>query len=162
MELNVKVEGEFNGDKIRKPTRKRILKALYRAGGLGHKIAKRSLRRARKIRVSELPDEAAEDYREKMEDFQNGYRDRPPVLKDIISDPGKPPLLHSDNSPLKQLIRFKVDEQNQTVVWGPERARSAIAGNLEYGTGTIKAARPWVRPSLQKMIPKIPDYLRAN
>jgi len=162
MQVRTIGRGLFISDRVSKPVKNKTIQALYQMGGLGHKIAKRSLRRARKIRVSELPDDAAEQHREQLEDFQNGYRNRPPYLRDIISDPGKPPLLHSDNSPLKQLIRFSVDRDKGFVVWGPLRAKSAIAGDLEYGQGTVKAARPWMRPSLQKVIPKLPAHLRAN
>lgn len=160
--IGAKAKGEFNPKKVREPTRKTILRTLYRLGGYGHKVAKRSLRRARKIRVSELPDEDQETYREQKEDYHNGYRDTPPVLRDIISDPGKPPLLHSDRSPLKLLTTFAVDENKMTVVWGPKKAEDGIAGDLEYGRGKIKKARPFIRPSLEKTLPKLPDYLRAK
>ena len=162
MQIDTKASGSVDPQKVIKPTRRRIVRALFRAGGLGHKIAKRSLRKARKIRVSELPDDDAERHREAVEDYKNGYRDTMPVLRDIISDPGKPPLIHDPNSPLKQLTRFAVDEQKLTVVWGPKRARSAIAGDLEGGKGSIKNARPWVGPSLQNVLPKLPASLKAS
>lgn len=140
---------------------KRIRKRfLYSAGGFGSKVAKRSLRKARKIRVSELPDEAREEYREALEDFQNGYRDKPPVLGTIVSEPGKPPLTHVQPSPLKQLLKFSVDSNATFVVWGPEKSRDGIAGDLEFGRGKIKQPRPFVGPSYKTTLPKLPTFFR--
>ena len=159
--IQIKASGKFDAEKVKRAIDRKMNSALFRAGGLIRTIAKRSLRPARKIRLSELPDEDREQYREEMEDYRNGYRERPPVLRDIISDPGNPPLLHMKPSPLRQLLRFFVEKDKTTVVIGPERAKDAIAGELEHGRGAVKAARPFMAPAMVKALPKLPQFLRS-
>ena len=134
---------------------------LFKAGGTIRTTARRSLRKARRIRVSELPDEAQEEYREALEDFRAGHRDRPPVLNTIVSDPYNPPLLQMSPSPLRNGLRFSVDKGAETVVIGPERSNEGIAGDLEFGRGKIRKPRPFMRPAYQKTLPQLPSLFRS-
>lgn len=152
----------FNGGRVIALSQRVSNRTLFQIGGYGSRIAKNSMRKARKIRVSELPDDAQEEYREQLEDYRNGYRKRPPVLGDIISDPGNPPLLHQSPSPLKVKLRFNVDKAEGVVVWGPEVTLDRAAGDLEYGLGKVKQARPYIGPSFKKTLPRIPQLLRNS
>lgn len=141
-------------DKIRK-------RYLNYGGAFARKVAARSLRKARRIRVSELPDEAREEYQEAMEEFRNGYRDKPPKLRTIISEPGKPPLMQTPPYPLKRGLRFALDANATVALIGPVRDKSGVAGDLEHGTGKIKRARPFMGPAFIKTLPRLPGFLAS-
>ena len=159
MNIHLNGKGRFDASKLLRRSLAVRKRFLYSAGGFARKVARRSLRKARKIRVSELPDEARQEYQEAMEDFRNGYRDKPPKLGTIISDPGKPPLLHQNPSPIKNRLKFTVDGAATVATIGVERANDGIAGDLEYGRGKIKQARPFMGPALKTTLPKLPSFL---
>ena len=88
------------------------------------------------------------------------------------SEPGSPPSSHTGL--LKKFIYFGYDTAARSVVIGPTRLNSTdgtAPATLEYG-GTIRivrqrrgrqtikrvmiAARPFMRPALQKELPKLP------
>lgn len=133
---------------------------FHMAGGNTRTVARRSLKQARRIRVSELPEEAREEYESDMDDFKAGLRARPPVLRTIISKPGDPPLLQMKRSPLKYRLMFAVSSDNYAVVVGPERARTGIARDLEEGRNGIRA-RPFMGPAFNSTLPKLPSMLRS-
>lgn len=155
--LTPEITAKFDYDPkpLMRRQQKSMRRYLYSTGGYVRQIARRSLKRARKIRVSELPDDAREKYQEDMEDFRNGYRDRPPFLREIISAPGEPPLLHQSKSPLKYLLRFSADVEAATVVIGPERAKQGIVGELEK-------KRPFMTPAFKAVQPKLPQFLKES
>ena len=155
MRLRVKAHARWNPHRLLRQQKSVRRKYLYRGAGLTRKIIQRSLRYARKIRVSELPDEAREEYLEAKEDFQNGYRDKPPVLRTIVSSPGNPPLLQMRPSPLKRGVKFSVDEAATVATIGVARARSGSAG-------TIEQKRPFVRPGLAEIVPRLPGILAQS
>lgn len=161
--MNVLVGGSYTyrPDPIIRRKKRVMRRFLFGSGGLVRRIVRRSLKKARKIRVSELDDDQAEAYREQMEDFQNGHRDNPPILRDIISTPGELPLLHTQPSPLKEKVVFAVDPDMAFVVIGPKRARDGVAGDIEKGQGDIKQARPFVGPGLEKALPRLPGFLKS-
>jgi len=161
-DINYRVSSvHFNGLHLERQSKGVRRRFLNRVGGAVRKTAKRSLRKARKIRVSELPDEAKEEYREDMAEWKAGVRKAKPVLRDIISKPGDPPLLHQTKSPLKVLLKYKTDKEARSVVIGPERAKDGIAGALEFGRGRIKRPRPFMGPAFRKLRPRFPEYLRT-
>ena len=131
---------------------------LLQAGGFVRTTARRSLRKARKIRRSELPDEDREEFDEAMEDFRLGHSKSQPKLRDIISNPGEAPLLHSRSSPLKKQLVFVATKDS--VIVGPERRADGIAGDLEHGTGDVKKARPFMGPAFEKFLPRLHETYR--
>lgn len=138
---------------LRRQQRKIIRNYLVHAGGYLRTVIRRSLRKARRIRYSELPDDAQEKYREDLEDFRNGYRKSPPVLRDIVSSPGQPPLLHMMPSPLRNGIKFDVDEDAAVVVIGGVKDRGGFIDQIE-------AKRPFVGPAYTKTLPKLPLFFQ--
>jgi len=143
---------KMNLDNFRKPYKRGVRKWLGHVGGLVRKIAKRSLRQATKKRnVDELTDDELD--RHVIRTRNNEQEGKPaPAFPDRVSKPGDPPKLHGKNSPLKHLLLYAIDEDAQDVVIGPMRARKAIAGNLEFGTGRMKA-RPFMAPAEAKARP---------
>lgn len=149
----------FQSDEVLKKTKKARRRFAYWAGGLIKKIARRKLRKARMKRVSEMTDEEKESYDKKVKKAKRLGRPKPKrPLKP--SDPDEPPRLRDKNSPLKHLLLFAVERDENTVI-GPQRAKSGIAGVLEHGgvsNGHVIEARPFVGPSLEDAAPQLDDY----
>ena len=152
MNIQAQVKTKWNADRVLRESSRKVKKYLYRSGGLLRTMISRTLRRARKIRVSELPDEDREQYLEDLEDFRAGLRDKRPELRTIASSPGELPLLQMKPSPLKRGLKFSVDEANAVTLVGPERRGSGSAAAIEK-------RNPFVRPGLDKFIPQIPGIL---
>jgi hypothetical protein len=127
------------------PYERAVRKWLGHIGGFTRKVARRSLRQARRKREDELTeDEFDRRVILTLINLDNGQP--PPPFPDRVSEPGSPPLLHGKRSPLKYLLNYAVDEAAQDVVIGPERARSAIANRLEFGHGRQRP-RPFMGPA---------------
>lgn len=150
--VQAQVKTTWNADRVMRESGRKVKKYLYRSGGLLRTMISRSLRRARKIRVSELPEEDREQYLEDLEDWRAGHRDKRPVLRTIASSAGELPLLQMKPSPLKRGLKFSVDEAAAVTAVGPERRGSGSAA-------VIEKRNPFVRPGLEKFIPQIPGIL---
>ena len=95
-----------------------------------------------------------------------------------VSQPGKPPT--SRTGFLKRFIYFGYDPANQSIVVGPIRLNSKVGDApqaLELGgkstvvSGLKKkrkkktvniAARPFMRPAMEKELPKLPDLWKNS
>lgn len=144
----------YDAGPVLKETRKQKRKFLFSAGGFLRQTARRSLKFARKIRRSELDDDARESFDNAVEDFGNGYRDTQPRLGDIISARGAFPLLHyRPKSPLKQKLVFAVEDDLSGVTIGPKRSNDAVADKIE-------ARNPFMGPAFEKFLPRIPEHYR--
>lgn len=104
-------------------------------------------------------------FQREMAQFERGERpDKPkPPLK--TSEPGKPPLLKSRNSPLKRLIYFGYSKSQKSAVVGPVKVSNTYAQETLEKGGTIKVAgssdafdwggrrvrpRPFMKPAYDK------------
>jgi hypothetical protein len=140
-----------------KPYRTSVRRWLNFVGGYTRKVAKNSLKKARPKRN--------EDELTEYELVQHRIRTRlnaaegkgPPKFPDRVSKPGSPPLLHGDRSPLKHLLRYAVDEREKEAVIGPERAKTAIAGDIEHGRGD-RLPRPFMTPAQAKTRPRMAAF----
>ncbi len=149
----------FQSEKVLKQTTKARRRFAYWAGGLIRTIIKRKFKKARMKRVGEMTDDEREIYKNKVEEAKRLGLPKPKrPLKS--SEPGDPPRLTHKESPLKYLVDFAVTKEFDAVI-GPQRAKSGIAGVLEYGgvsNGKRIAARPFARPSLEDAAPQLDDY----
>lgn len=159
---DVQAFAKWDPKQLQAQQRRGLRKYLYRAGGFVRQTARRSLRKARKIRKSELDADARAQYDRELKAFKDGKRDRPPVLGDIISQPGQPPKLHQSPSALRTGLLFSVDQQAATVVIGPKRDKDGIAGDLEFGRGKIKNARPFMQPAFVQLQARLPEIFQNS
>lgn len=110
--------------------------ALARIGGFVRTAARRSMRKARRMRESELSET-------QLAIFQAGGRKRD-ALPLKSSEPGESPRMRS--GALKRGIVFAYDPRTKSVVSGPVKYQSAgeAAANLEYGgvTNVIRIESP--------------------
>ncbi|MFH1302332.1 MAG: hypothetical protein ABIK07_14825 [Planctomycetota bacterium] len=164
MKVGFSVKGlEFSSESVIKEVRKAGRKIAYKAGGLIRMISKRKLRKARMKRVSEMSDDEKQIFDEKVKRAKKLGLPRPKrPLKP--SDPYEPPRLRDAKSPLKYLLFFAVGKDNDVVI-GPQRAKSGIAGVLEYGgtsNGKRIEPRPFMGPSLEEAAPQLDDYWRDS
>ena len=134
-------------------------------GGSIRKVARRSLKRAAMKKLSELTPEELERFRQRQAWYQlaqqRGYAARKPRRPDKISQPGKPPLLHNQMSPLKERLFYAISDDNQYVVVGPELYKKTVrvaAGGLTT-IEQLEERRPFMRPAYNIVEPKIPYYL---
>lgn len=141
-------------DQFAKPYRTAVRRWLNYVGGYTRKVAKNSLKVAkRKASDNELtPDELEYRVIKTRENAAEGKG--PPPYPDRVSKPGSPPLLHGARSPLKALLLYAVDLPNEEAVVGPSRAKSAIAGDLEHGKGKL-LPRPFMSPAQEKTRPRM-------
>ncbi len=149
----------FQSEKVLKKTEKARRRFAYWAGGLIRTIIKRKFKKARMKRVGEMTDNEKEIYQIKVDEAKRLGKPKPKrPLKP--SDPDDPPRLTYKESPLKHLVEFAVTKDLDAVI-GPQRAKSGIAGVLEYGGVSNSkriAARPFARPSLEDAAPQLDDY----
>ncbi len=160
----------------------RVIRAISRtkrrifaqSGAYVRTTARRSMKKARRMRLSEMPAEMRERYQPKR-DRQGRFkknakkkrvRDRPLAS----SRPGEPP--RTREGLIKKLLFFSWDPSTESVVIGPERrGTTAAPWVLEFGgVGKVRkwgarrrvwrrvkvAPRPFMRPALRKELPRLP------
>lgn len=72
---------------------------------------------------------------------------------------GNPPAV--DTGTLRRSITYKVDEKEMVGYVGSTILNPPYGAYLEYGTSRMKP-RPWLRPALEKSLPKIKElFLNA-
>lgn len=142
--------------------------ALARGGGLVRKIARDSIRPARRLSLAELsPDQRALYERRRTRARRKG---RPPPKRPFAPGvPGEPP--RNRTGLLKRLIFFGFDTAAQKMLVGPAAAGPRTAAALEYGgtaslpggraKGLVRfAGNPFMRPALVRAAPKLTDPFR--
>lgn len=142
-------------DQFKRAALKATRRWLGRVGGWVRKVSRRSLKVAKQKRS----DDELTDYELDRWVMMNVRRRRegletPAPFPDRTSKPGKPPLLHDRNSPLKRLISYHADAEAGEVLIGPERARSAISKDLEFGNQRTRP-RPFMGPAEESTRPHI-------
>ena len=167
----------------------RVIRAISRtkrrlfaqSGAYVRTTARRSMKKARRMRLSEMPPEMRERYqpkRDRQGRFKNanktGVRARDRPLKS--SRPGEPP--RTNVGLIKKLLFFSWDPSTESVVIGPERhgegtapwvlERGGIGKVRAYKAGRrvfrrVKVApRPFMRPALRKELPRLPRRWRNS
>lgn len=129
-------------------------KVLSKSGAIVRQIARRSIRKARRKRLSELDHPTLINYRIRQKEAVREGRPAP-ALPVSHSLPGEPP--RSIAGHLRNFLFFAFDPQSKTVLVGPARLSGqgqGIAPNvLEYGgtsNGSIIKPRPFMRPAERK------------
>lgn len=130
MELTLKQAKEFFFDRMRvmEAVEQGRASALAKLGGFVRTAARRSMRKARRMKEAELSES-------QLAIFVFGGRRRESLpLKS--SEPGEPPRVRKGT--LKNGILFAYDPRTKSVVAGPVRFPSAgdVAANLEHGGAT--------------------------
>ena len=132
------------------------LRVLSRQGGMVRKVAKRSIRPARQIRVGEMSPEQAERYAARVERAARDGQPRP-RRPEAVSEPGETPRSHTGL--LKKFIFYAYDPRSESVVVGPTIQGAAKDRNapktLEFGgrvttrQGNFRVEpRPYMGPAL--------------
>lgn len=128
----------FDRPKITNAVNRARRVALSKGGALVRAIARNSIRRPRRMRLSELPPEERAKYQPKRdksgqnESQQNGTAARRTKLPFASSKPGEPP--RNQTGTLKRTLFFAYDSGRDGVVVGPASIRGGNAPNvLEFG-----------------------------
>jgi len=134
-------------------------RAMYRGGALVRRIAKSSIRKARRKRISELTHNeriAYEIQKARLDETDGGK----PVLPFKPSEPGEPPK--SRYGQLKKFIFYFYDSSRDSVIIGPIKLQGGTTApqDLEYGKAGL-FARPYMVPALGKARSKY-DQLFKN
>lgn len=143
---------------------------FMRAGGAIRMTARRSLRNARRMRLSELPQDKRRWYREMRARHRAGQIPWRPELPDAISKPGEPPRLHQKpQSLLKSRLFFALSPDRRSVVIGPEAigrnkrlARTSDRGRRGLTTlYDLEQRRPFMEPAFQAIEPRLFEFMAA-
>lgn len=161
----------------------RLRSAYARAGSYCMKVARRSIRDARRKRIGELRASERKSYEQSRERLRqrglfNARNDSRKLLPLAPSKPGEPP--RSITKLLRRFIFFAWDQSTQSVVIGPAQLNKSTGApkTLEYGGKTslvftrsssnnriyqfrrriyIKP-RPYMRPALAKTITQMDRF----
>jgi hypothetical protein len=130
MELTFSQAKEFFFDrlKVMEAVEKGKVAALAKVGGFVRSAARRSMKKARRMKPAELSDTQLAIFQ-----ASGGKRENLPLKS---SEPGQPPRVRRGT--LKQGILFAYDPKTKSVVAGPVRlsGSSDAAANLEHGGTT--------------------------
>lgn len=121
--------------KVDKALDKPVREVMTRFGAFVRKDAKDSIKKARRKRVGELPDDARKKFRAKQRLHKKmGWKK--PILPYLPSEPGKPPRFRRANSGIKKVL-FAYDRTSRSVVIGPTgdggKSRGKTTSVLEFG-----------------------------
>lgn len=126
-----------------------------KTGGAIRKTAKRSLRRAAQVKVSDMTSVERAKYAERMASFKAGKLKTKPRRREKIAAPGAPPVLHMQpKSPLRELLLYSIDDSEKSVVVGPAQFKG---GNL----AALENSNPFMAPAMAKIEPQFPSFLAA-
>lgn len=141
--------GFFDREKVDKALDAPTKKAFSKYGVYTQRSSKRSLKRAKRSKLADLPTERQRAFRIRKS-IAKRKGEAKPTLPDAVSKPGQPPLLHArthgkkkgkgGNSPLRELIYYAYDPASRSVVIGPvafNASRGRTTKALEHG-GTTK------------------------
>lgn len=134
------------------------------AGGSIMTTARRLLKRAAQKKLSDLTAPQLSAYRIAQKEYRKGIRKVKPRKPDKVSKKGKPPLLHSEDSVLKRRLYFAIAKNQKSVVVGPELVSTEAKSKSRTGLSSIEELerrRPFMSKAFEKIVPKIPGYLRA-
>lgn len=129
---------------------------FMRSGGAIRTTARRSLRKARQMKLSEMTDSQVAKYRQQMERFKAGLIRTRPRRPEVTADRGDPPKLHQKpTSLLKDRLFFSLDDDRNGVVIGPEQ--TSRSGDLQR----LEDRFPFMEPAYETIEPRLPAYLSA-
>jgi hypothetical protein len=160
--LNMKINQAktfFDSKKVTTPAERAELSALRKMGAYIRTTARRSMRKARMKKVSELSDDERRSYDIRVAKWQQGGREgRRPRRPLAPSRPGEPP--RTITGYIRKFLFFVVDKRKRNVVVGPAKINRPSVDALqalEFG-GRSKSydgdsvqikARPFMRPALK-------------
>jgi len=159
----------FDSAPVKRAVDRATRRVLSRFGAFVRRTAKKSIRKARQKKISELTPEELKSYRmrQAIAKRQGKPRPRRPLAS---SKPGEPP--RSRQGLLKRLIYFGYDTYRRSVIVGPLAAGPKAAQQIEYG-GSVRitagpnagktkrmAARPFMGPAMNENLPQLPAMWR--
>lgn len=155
LQLTVKQSQAFFFDraKVMAATDKARRRNLVRAGALVRTAARRSMRPARRMRLTELDSEAQQAHKIKLAIAKREGRAKP-LLPFKSSQPGEPP--RTRDGQIKRFLFFVYDPSTNSVIVGPAAQSNSTGApaTLEFG-GKSKlgyiAKRPYMRPAEERV-----------
>jgi hypothetical protein len=127
------------------------------------KTARRSFQRWAQKPLAEMTEAEVVRYREELSRYKQGLRSTKPRRPDKISKPGETPRMHGPKSALRYRLFFALNERADYVVIGPEYFRGGVTSSYANNTlEQLEESRPFMLPSLQKVTPKIPQYIEQS
>jgi hypothetical protein len=160
-------EGSFDSTKVLRKAELAFNTPLGKIGSFIWQRARTSLRRPRRLRISELTPARQRIFESRSRSAEQ-HGDRLPTLPYASSKPGEPP--RTPTGRLRDSIMFSVDEQQHSTVIGPIKLNGSSHAPtvLEFG-GTepfhghqvdIKA-RPFMQPALMAEINAMPQLFEG-
>ena len=140
--LTVEFAAVLEFDKVVHAAHEGSVRQMFKLGNLLKKVSSRSLKKKQVPRK-----------------LKSGR-----MQKKKVSKPGSPPFSHAPRFALRRMIRFEVDKVAPNLFVGvPESKSDGFAGAHELGLnykGQHFKARPFMRPALDKMLPKISEQFK--
>jgi hypothetical protein len=138
-------------------------KYFMRAGAETRLAAKRKLRKAPMLKMSELTKYQRVAYEAWKQRYKSGQTSIRPRRPDRSAKYGKPPYVHlRPRSLLKDRVFFALSHNKEYVVVGPElvgrNKRLYRQGDLS-SLEELEKGWPFMAPTFQEMMPKLPSYL---
>lgn len=154
----------FNADLIKNAVNKSSRQVLSKYGGLVRKIARRSLRKPRRMSFGEMTEDERKSFRTRQRIAKQEGKPAPkrPFMP---SRPGEPPRVITGL--LKKFTYYVFDPASESVLVGPVKLNqksSDVPEVLEYGGRSTNArgqrirvdARPWMTPANQAALQQLP------
>jgi hypothetical protein len=173
MDLNFKAaKVQFFDRPVANAATKGVKSPLSKFGAIVRRAAKTLLRRKQKRKkLSDLTPDERRQYEIAVSNAKREGREPPAIWFRVHSKPGEPPRIR-DQSPLRNLLIYSYDPQNQSVLVGPAKfGGSGAAAALEKGgttysyrfKGPVKIEpRPFMTPSLDANIGRLADLFRNS
>ena len=125
--------------------------------------ARRSFQKWAQKSLSEMTEPEIQRYQEQMKRYKQGLRPTKPRRPDKVSKPGETPRMHGPKSALKYRLFFALSDRADYVVVGPEYFRGGVTKSYkERSLDWLESTRPFMAPSLEKVVPKIPQYIEQS
>lgn len=159
----------FDRQRISNRVTRRKQNALKRGGAMVMTIARRSIKRPRRLMLSEMTPHQQKKYtrtRDSHGRFLTGPQAQVRARPFVSAAPGKPPFSHTRFLP--RFILFGWDGTAEQIVVGPMQTKTGTAHLLEHGgTAHLQGYKrrlwrmrfrgnPFMQPALEKAAPKLP------
>ncbi|QDT30934.1 hypothetical protein [Thalassoglobus polymorphus] len=154
------------------------IRSLKRGGGLVRTIARRSIKKSRRVALSEMSPRSQAIFKNKQKKYRALKRKGkagpygPPKRPYKKAEPGEPP--RSPSGFLKRFLFFGYDVPNEEVIIGPIRSKTGTVRHLEHGgRATLPNSRgrrvpmtfkgnPFMKPALKTAAPNLPDQFKNS
>lgn len=154
------------------------ISALRRAGAYVRTVARRSIKKSRRLKESEMGPRQLKSFKARQKKYRRDKKAGragpygPPKRPFKSAEPGSPP--RSPDGFLKKFLLFGFDVARERVVVGPIKSKTGTVSALEHGgrvslpnsRGKLVSmnfqGNPFMAPALKVSAPKLPEQFRHS